>query len=164
MSLNLSTFPTSFSNGVSENNNPLFLIGFNIFVLQTWTHKYDIVAEWSRLWIADPLLFECVCSNSTDIDNLLLILVFVECNSFVDFYFVNQSPWCHSSFFDLISNLHASKARMFHLQDLYEKEETKMTTVWNALVCCGSCHAPFGKRHAFARFSDMRHGSNNAII
>jgi hypothetical protein len=42
---------------------------------------YDIVAEWLRRWIANPLLFECVSSNPTDVESLLLILVLDECHS-----------------------------------------------------------------------------------
>jgi hypothetical protein len=39
------------------------------------------VAEWLRRWIANPLLFECVSSNPTDVESIFFIMVFLECNS-----------------------------------------------------------------------------------
>jgi hypothetical protein len=78
MNLNLSTFPNSSSNGVSEKNNPLFLIN----LLHNSSHAHDIVAEWLMRWSPTPLLFECGSANPTNIgiNLILLILVFVEFN------------------------------------------------------------------------------------
>ena len=39
--------------------------------LYSFVFHQDIVAEWLRRWIANPLLFERVCSNHTDVENFL---------------------------------------------------------------------------------------------